>query len=215
VLAGAIALVFLVSLFVTASRGAIGVGLGALLVLGAAWWPRARWPMALSATAVAVSLALGIVADAQVFRKHQANVQAGVMLSYRGQVWQVALDTWRAHPWFGVGLDNFERVTRSREDDPNRALYPHAHNLYLNALAERGALGAAPLAAVLVAWPAWLLRRRPRRADAEHDWLLWSAAAGAWIVTVVAGTVNTTLHQEHGLLAALLLGLWLSRQHRL
>ena len=35
-------------------------------------------------------------------------------------------------------------------------------------------------------------------------------SAGAWIVTCGVGMVNTTLHHEHGLLAALLLGLWLS-----
>ena len=34
-----------------------------------------------------------------------------------------------------------------------------------------------------------------------------------WIVTAGIGTVNTTLHHEHGLLAALLLGLWLSTLH--
>jgi hypothetical protein len=39
--------------------------------------------------------------------------------------------------------------------------------------------------------------------------LLWGAAASAWLVTVGAGAVNTTLHHEHGILAALLLGGWL------
>jgi len=91
---------------------------------------------------------------------------------------------------------------------------PHAHNLYLNTLAERGIVGSVPLAAVLIAWGLLLFRRRPRPADSEDDWLLWGAAAAAWTVSVVAGLANTTLHHEHGMLAALLLGLWLPRSHR-
>jgi len=138
-------------------------------------------------------------------------VQAGVMLSYRDQVWQLAVDTWRAHPWFGVGMDNFQLVAAARENDPTRALYPHAHNLYLGALAERGLVGTVPLAAVLAAWPLWLWRRRPRKDDGDWAWLLWGAAAGAWLVTVLAGVVNSTLHDEHAMLAVLLLGLWLAR----
>jgi len=40
------------------------------------------------------------------------------------------------------------------------------------------------------------------------------AATSAWLVTIVVGIVNTTFHHEHGLLAALLLGLWLPVSHR-
>jgi len=211
VIAGGVSAVMLFALFVTASRGAIGAGLVMLLLLGLAWWRRARWPLGVAVAAVAISLAAGIAGEAEVVKKQQANMQAGVVLSYRDQVWRVALDTWRAHPWFGVGPDNFELVTRAREDDPNRALYPHPHNLYLAALVERGLVGALPLYAVLLAWPLWLVRRRPRREAPGQEWLLWSAAAGAWTVTALVGMVNTTLNQEHGLLAALLLGLWLAR----
>lgn len=213
-LAGVAAVALLGALFATASRGAIGAGLGMLVVLGALWWPRARWPLALALVAVVLSLGIAVTMNADVVRKHEANVQGGVILSYRDKVWQLAFETWRAHPWFGVGMDNFQLVTAARENDPNRALYPHAHNLYLGALAERGLVGGVPLAAVLLAWPLALVRRRPRKEDGDWQWLLWSAAAGAWLVTVVVGTVNTTLNQEHGLLAALLLGLWLGRTRR-
>jgi len=43
---------------------------------------------------------------------------------------------------------------------------------------------------------------------------LWGSAAAAFMVTAAAGLVNTTLHHEHGILAALLLGLWLSQLHK-
>jgi hypothetical protein len=41
--------------------------------------------------------------------------------------------------------------------------------------------------------------------------LLWGCSASAWFVTTAVGLVNTTLHHEHGMLAVILLGLWLSR----
>jgi O-antigen ligase len=95
-------------------------------------------------------------------------------------------------------------------DEARYVRFPHAHNLFVNALAERGTLGFAALVAVLAAWLVALVRRRPRPADADIAWLAWSGAAGAWIISIGVGMVNTTLHHEHGLLAALLLGLWLS-----
>lgn len=90
----------------------------------------------------------------------------------------------------------------------------HGHSLYVNALAERGIVGAGVLFAVLGAWLLWLVRFRPRAGAADEDWRLWSGAASAWFVTVVAGLGNTTLHHEHGILAVLLLGLWLCRLAR-
>ncbi|HEY6966764.1 MAG TPA: hypothetical protein VI229_04780, partial [Burkholderiales bacterium] len=69
-------------------------------------------------------------------------------------------------------------------------------------------------AAVLLASLAALVRWRPRPGDADLACVLWGGAASAWFVTVGVGTVNTTLHHEHGLLAALLFGLWLSTLRR-
>ena len=157
---------------------------------------------------------LGVLGGAEVFEKHAESVQAGRALNFRERAWSLAASTWQQHPWFGVGMDNFALASRELETQQLRDLMPHAHNLYLNTLAERGIVGALPVAAVLGMWGLWLIRRRPRLGDAEHDWLLWGAAASAWLVSVVVGTVNTTLHHEHGLLAVLLLGLWLPRTVR-
>jgi hypothetical protein len=55
------------------------------------------------------------------------------------------------------------------------------------------------------------VRYRPVPGNADDDWILWAGAASAWMVTVGVGIVNTTLHDEHAILAALFLGLWLSR----
>jgi hypothetical protein len=66
--------------------------------------------------------------------------------------------------------------------------------------------------AMLLALLLSLIRERPPAADDDEAWLSWGGAASAWIVTCGVGLVNTTFHHEHGILAALLFGLWLSRR---
>jgi len=173
----------------------------------------ARWRAALVLAAVGVSIACAVLSAAQVFVRQQQLTQEGNTLNFRAPAWQLGLEAWRQNPWFGLGMDNFNVVTRAR-DAAYGALVPHAHNLYLNTLVERGIVGAAALAAVLIAWTWALWRRPPRASDDRYDWLLWGAAASAWLVTAAAGMVNTTLHHEHGLLAMLLLGFWLARADR-
>ena len=221
-LASAVALIMLVSLFVTASRGAIGVALVMLPLLAAAWWRRSRLPLVVASAVVAAAVVLAVGGGADVLKKQEARAAKGDPLVYRTEIWRLALVAWERYPWFGVGMDNFGLVTNDRvaswrreagkEFDPSQYKeFPHAHSLAFNTLAERGVLGSAALAAVLLAWGLALVRRRPGPDAAPDEWMLWSAAAGAWLVTLGVGTVNTTLHDEHGILAALLLGLWLAR----
>ena len=221
--AWAIAALVLASLGVTASRGAIGVGLVMLPVLGAGWWRRSRAPFVASVLAVVLTAAVLVGYHAEVIRKQEDNAAAQNILSHRDGIWRMGLAAWERFPWFGVGMDNYSLITLDlvrawRADagkgfDPARYVrFPHAHSLYVNTLAERGSVGAGALFAVLATWLAWLALRRPRPADDDLAWLLWGASASAWMATAGIGLVNTTLHHEHGMLAALLLGLWLSRQ---
>src|SRR3989304_3736444 len=55
------------------SGGAGGVGLALLVVLGAAWWPRWRAPLAASLGAVALVAAGALTIGAQGIRKHGGN----------------------------------------------------------------------------------------------------------------------------------------------
>ncbi len=221
-LAVAVNALVLVGLVTTASRGAIGVGLAVPVVLAAGWWRRSRVSALATAAALAVTAVAMFAGGAEVLRKHEANIQAHNVLAYRGEIWSIATGAWREYPWFGVGMDNFGRVTPYRKrlaegkaaptQDPTRALeFAHAHSLFFNTLAERGVVGSVALWALFIALLASLLRYRPLASADKEDWLLWGAAATAWLVTVGVGTVTTTLHHEHGILASLLLGLWLSR----
>ena len=217
----AVCALMLVSLVVTASRGAVAVGMALLLALAAAWWPRWRAPFVASLAVVALSMAAVVGMKTELVRKQEVFAAMDNTLSSRDAIWRMALAAWERFPWFGIGLDNYSQLTYERvrawrtevgkDYDPSRYLQQaHAHNLFVNALAERGSVGFAALAAVVLAWAMALVRGRPRPADDDVQWLAWGAAASAWMVTVGVGMVNTTLHHEHGLLAALLLGLWLS-----
>jgi O-antigen ligase len=219
--AAMVCVLMLVSLVVTASRGAAGAGLLLLLAIGCAWWRRSRAPLA-AVVAACVLVAAGAAGLGSEMIRKQEDVEARQdVLQGREGIWRMALAAWERYPWFGVGMDNYSLISYERVrawraeagkdyDEARYVRFPHAHNLFVNALAERGTLGFAALVAVLAAWLVALVRRRPRPADADIAWLAWSGAAGAWIISIGVGMVNTTLHHEHGLLAALLLGLWLS-----
>ncbi len=218
----AICVLVLVSLIVTQSRGAVGVGLLLVPLLAAAWWPRWRVPLVASVCAIGTAVVLAVAFDAEVVRKQQDRESEANVLAFRDGMWRSALAAWERYPWFGVGMDNYIEITHERikswreaagkpYDAADYVRFPHGHSLYFNTLAERGTVGMAALAVVLLAWIAALLRWRPRPGDSDHATLLWGAAASAWFVTVGAGIANTTLHHEHGILAALLLGLWLGR----
>ncbi len=218
----AVTVLTLVSLVVTASRGAIGVGLVMLVVLGVAWWRRWRVPLIASAVGVALLAVAAVALQFDVVRKQEQNAAADNILSFRDGIWRMALASWEKFPAFGVGMDNYSLITKEKVkawreeagkpyDETRYVQFPHAHNIYLNTLAERGLFGLAVLLLVLGAWFVALVRGRPRPEASNLDWTLWGSVAGAWIVTTCAGTVNTTLHHEHAILAVLLLGLWLSR----
>jgi O-antigen ligase len=216
-----IGVLVVVSLVVTASRGAVGIGLLAVPVLAAVWWPRWRMPLLVSVAAVAVAVMLAVAFNIEVVRKQQDRGSEHNVLAFRDGMWNAAVVAWQRYPWFGVGMDNYSAITLERVegwrkeagkpyDATQYTRFPHGHSLFFNTLAERGAVGTGMLAAVLLAWLVALVRKRPRPPDADHAWLLWGSAAGALLVTAGTGAVNTTLHHEHGILATLLLGLWLS-----
>ena len=212
------------SLVPTWSRAAIAAGMLLVLALAVAWWPRWRAPLAASAFAAAVAVVLLVVLEPGAVRKQVGYAQHENVLSFRDGIWRAGLVAWEQYPWFGIGKDNYKlatldqvrawRTQEGKDYDPARYVYAvHAHSLYVNTLVERGVAGFATLLAVLGAALYALLRFRPRAGDGDFAWLAWGSAVGAWFITAGIGAVNTTLHHEHGLLAALLFGLWLSTLH--
>ena len=149
-----------------------------------------------------------------------------LILSYRDKVWNVSLEASRFYPVLGIGLDNWKLIkredikksveARNKVYNPDNYYFAgHSHNLYLTALVERGYLGLSVLLLLMFAWVRQLYKSFAlTRSDATAAYF-WAGSFSAWLITFGVGTVNTTLHHEHGILAFLFLGLYLSyaRQH--
>ncbi len=92
----------------------------------------------------------------------------------RSQLWRAALKMWRDHPLLGVGPDQF------------RNQYPHyinvspdsrirTHNIFMEALANTGAVGLAAMV-FLLGWAAWVLLRLARARSMEISYRLVALA---------------------------------------
>ena len=216
----------LVALFAAASRSAAAIAMVGALAFGVLWL---RHSPRLILWVIIVTAAFAVVVarfDTDMRRKQEyAKASTSPLLNERFPIWQQAYIAWRAFPMFGIGGDNFGRVDVDQVEQWARARgasydattfvgTSHAHSLYLNTLAARGLLGVALLASLLIAWASTLLRNMPKTRDPPLYWLNWSGAASAFLVSVGIGVFNTTLHDEHGLLAFIFLGIWLSYRPR-
>ena len=216
----AVAMLWL-SLFVSGARGAlIPVVVFVLLWLfaRAGMMRRALWKPVLLVVLMlggAVALVPGVV------EKTKGNIEAKELAARRPAVAKVALLAAREYPTFGVGISNFAKIDpevvagwqekSGQVFDPQDLYFStHAHSLYFNTLAERGLIGFLPLLAFLAGIGLALYRQRPQGDAAPLQQTLWGAALGAWVITVVGGVFNTTLHHEHALIAMILFGVWLA-----
>jgi len=109
----------------------------------------------------------------------------------RAELWRIAWNDLRGHPWLGSGAGTFEQ-TWLRER-PIRAQARDAHNLYLETLAELGPTGLALLAVAFgtPAVAALRARRRPLVTGAFAAYVAYLVHAGAdwdWEMTAVTLT---------------------------
>ncbi len=120
----------------------------------------------------------------------------------RSDLWERAWQSTKDHPWTGVGLNNFKST---QKNDPV-VLDPasHAHNLYVNALAQMGLPGFLALIGMLLATGRTIWKQK--------DKLIFYSAGGCWFVVVVVGLSNTTFHHEMSMLFFLMMGLALTNQ---
>jgi O-antigen ligase len=208
-------------LLMGSSRGAIVAVLLIPFVLGLAWLPKSKRPLQVMIIALIGLVIIGLAGNLNVVEKQRRGLQANDPLSHRDTIWRRALVIAEIYPAFGVGMGNFGKVSDTAiaqqvAMDGNayeEARYlgsNHAHNLYLNTLAERGWIGSSVFFGALLACLAMLLRRRPRVADNAYIWTAWGASLSGWIIIVIAGLFNTSFHHEIALLAVLPLGAWIS-----
>ena len=173
--------VFVPALAFTESRGAV-VALAAGLVVLAALALRSRPRLLLvlgvaAAAVVALVLAFAGQGHAGMTGPSRLGSLSG---NGRGDYWRTALAEARAHPLLGGGAGTWGRWWLARRPDANGAL--DAHELYLETLAELGAIGLAIVVATL-ALPLLSLRRALR-----HEWA--PACAAAFVALLVHAALD-------------------------
>jgi putative inorganic carbon (HCO3(-)) transporter len=191
-------LLALVQTFSRAGVVAACLGLSLMFALGGS--RRMVVPLGLTLGTVAAALAWAAVADPGLDRRLSAGLdEASTIQPARPVFWSVALRMYADHPWLGVGLDNFRWQFADYSGIAADNLGIHAHNQYLELLADTGLLGLLLWLAVLGALAAsaartattdWPWRAAPLASLAT--WLIhallddferfWPATVGFWLV---------------------------------
>jgi O-antigen ligase len=217
---GVLSLILFVSLIISQSRGAFGVGviLALLLIFFLGKHTKIKTAGMISIISIVI---LSITLQAGVVKKQIASQKANDVLSARNKVWNVSLEAARLHPLFGIGLSNWHFITldhlktsvesRGEKFNPNNYFFPgHSHNLYLSALVERGFVGLLVTILFMLFWMKHLISTFNWTKKTTQASYLWAGSLSAWVATYGIGFVNTTFHHEHAILACLFLGLYLS-----
>ncbi len=222
---GMATLTLLVGLFLGGSRAASAVGVLIVLcsaVVAARWAGLGR--LAWSAAGGILVVAALVGGTGALERQIEWGTQS-YSLAQRDLIWNRGLVAWREFPLFGTGMENYGHFSEAdlqrwlaHQGQPyvkrDYAGSPHAHSLYLNTLVERGVIGLAALFAFLAVVAAHLARLRPVLADGGATVALWFGGVSAWLVTIVIGFANTTLHHEHAMLAMLVFALALAARDK-
>jgi O-antigen ligase len=143
-IAALFALVPLVALFLSASRGGIisfSVQMIALLLLLVIRRVRSRYMILGGLVVVGAVMAVSWIGVQQVLQRfsqmQSLEVTTGKRTAMREDTWRLFLD----HPIVGTGLGTFEMVFPPYDTLYDGKVVNHAHNDYVEALAETGAVG--------------------------------------------------------------------------
>ena len=152
----------------------------------------------------------------------QHRITGDEIFSYRDKILYTALEVWDRNPIFGSGFNSFDAATdpaviraeleaEGRDYDAEADSFLktiHGHNLWTNALIERGLVGLT-LFTVLLALYAWNFWRAERRIDDPNatDRMVILTSQLVVIGFIVGGLGNTTMQNEHGQAGMMLLAI--------
>ena len=123
-------------------------------------------------------------------------------MSHRDELLGASIQAWLEHNlFFGIGADNSSYINPQDYVQTTYNNIAHAHNTYITYLLERGLCGLGLYLLFIFSVLAALLKQY----DKTKDQLL-IAALLVWLVNFVVSGVNTTFHDENGLLIVLLWG---------
>lgn len=177
---GAAALLIVIGVFISWSRGAwLGFGISMLVVLfvlpprlwqgitivgllggaGVIAWQTSQLPVSITARIASATQELFVLNDVRAVNITTENYAIVERLSH----WQAALNMAQEHPWLGVGMGNYEVVYDQYRLINWKFALGHAHNYYLNVLAEAGIIGLTFYTTMFISisWFMWRLRAHP------------------------------------------------------
>ena len=198
-------LAMLLAVAASQSRGAwLGVA-AAAVCLRAAWSRRTRFwllPLAGAAALFTILAAAGLLPASMADRLGQAVEYFGVFdvrtVELTSQNWAVVerMAHWQAgwsmfldHPWLGVGAGNYAAAYPLYYVPPWLEPLGHAHNYYLNTLAELGVVGLVLLLAVLTTLFGQL--GAALRLPTDADTVFWRAVVAGVVGALVVFCVHS------------------------
>ncbi len=149
-----------VMLFALPRRSSYGVALAAILIggFGALWFSGAL-PTSVMARISSSTADYFAFDDMRGVDITPANYPVVERLAH----WQAALNMNRSHPWTGIGFGNYAKVYDQYRLINWHEPLGHAHNYYLNLLAEGGFIGLTGYITlwIIIFWLNWRVRRHP------------------------------------------------------
>ncbi len=135
------------------------------------------------------------------------------IFSHRDKILYTALEVWDRNPIFGSGFNSFDAATdpdvvraeleeegRDYDAEAGRFLRTvHGHNLWTNALIERGLVGLTLFTVLLglYVWYFWTILRQIEDPNATDRMVVLTAQLVV-IGFIIGGLGNTTMQNEHG-----------------
>ena len=196
-----------VGLAVAQSRGGLIGVVAMMLAMLLTVRPKLRWPVMLS-VGLTLAIAFGVLGVLPYWNGTVADLVPGrpEAVLDRLIIWGVVREVFFEHPFFGVGLGNFRDAFFSQEQWLHVDLaYPslHAHNTYLELLADTGLVGLLAYLAFLVL----AARRLVRIWTTGNQPLLTLAALGSLAAYAVFAMVDMLLLQNMHFLLVLVLSI--------
>ena len=194
---GYAALVILVALTATASRGGWVAAFVALSFLcGALLSHRTYRLPALVLLVAMVGGGVFVTVKTDFFRMRfsRAFGPDNLEMNTRLDMWNAAVRMWRDHFWIGVGPGHYDAVWRTYRPASVQLRPERAHNDYLNTLADWGVIGAALITAALFTLGAGIVNAWKNVRRGESDFSSGMSNKFAFVLGATGGILALLVH---------------------
>ncbi len=219
ILIGILSFILFIALIIGQSRGAFGIAI--LLGVCLIFLVKDMKVKIIITALMTLIIISSIYLKSGIVQKQINNQNDNNILANRDMVWNVSIEASRFSPLLGLGLSNWHFIklsqlqksveSRGETFHADNYFFPgHSHSLYLSALVERGIVGLMVTFIFMFYWLYDLIKTFKWSNKSSTSFILWTGSLSAWLATFGIGLINTTFHHEHGILACLFLGIYLS-----